>query len=176
MAVVSISRARETPFTQEELTKIGEAVAPFGPALLMVAKASRSLPVHVIDAAQEGTSWLLAPGSWGRKVLAAAILAFVAYFCFATINYDVTVPCRIAPTEIRFFAAPFEGTIDAAHVEVGDEVVQGQMLYEMDTTGLELERAGLEREITVLKLKADQALAVDDVNSSALAGITGQTA
>jgi multidrug resistance efflux pump len=103
-------------------------------------------------------------------MIAGAVLAAAIYFCFATIGYEVTVPVQIAPTEIRNFAAPYEATIKACYVEVGDEVPKGQCLYELETMDLRLQRNQLESELAVLQLQANQALVADDHKRAALAG------
>ncbi len=168
VAVLGMSRAKQLPFSSDELSQINETVAPFAPAMMLVARADRSLPRHSIDTLKQGTSWLLAPRSYQRKMITAAILAGIAWFCFATIGYQITVPSRIAPTEIRCFAAPFEGAIKACHAQVGDEVTRGQLLYEMDTTDLLLARDKLESELAVLRVRVNQALISEDAKSAAL--------
>ncbi|MBN2296744.1 MAG: HlyD family efflux transporter periplasmic adaptor subunit [Pirellulales bacterium] len=170
VAVLGMSRSKQLPFTSDELSQISQTVTPFAPAMELVAKADRGLLRHSIDVAKKATGWLLAPYTYRRKMVAATVLAGVAWFCFATISYQITVPSRIAPTEIRYFAAPFEGTIKACHVEVGDEVTRGQLLYEMDTSDLLLERDKLESELAVLRLRVNQALIAEDVKSAALSG------
>lgn len=170
VAVLGVSRSKQLPFREEELARIRERVTPFAPAMVLVAKADRGLFSHAGNTLKNGAGWLLAPRSYRRKAIAAAILASIAYFCLATIGYEITVPSRITPTEIRCFASPFEGTIKACHVEVGDETVRGQLLYEMDTTDFQLQRYKLESDVAVLQLRANQALAAEDVKSAALAG------
>ncbi|MEA1950177.1 MAG: HlyD family efflux transporter periplasmic adaptor subunit [Planctomycetota bacterium] len=170
VAVLGMSRSKQLPFTEDELSRIRETVTPFAPAMMLVAKADRGLFRHATDAVRKGAGWLLAPRTYRRKAIAAAILASVACFCFATIGYEITVPSRIAPTEIRCFASPFEGTIKACHVEVGDEVVRDQLLYEMDTADLQLQRDKLESDLAVLRLRVNQALISEDVKSASLHG------
>lgn len=170
VAVLSMSRSKKLPFTEEELSKIDETVTPFAPAIMLVARADRGLLRHSIDVVKKGTAWLLAPRTYQRKMVVAAILISIAYFCFASIGYEITVPTQITPTEIRCFASPFEGTIKACHVEVGDEVVRGQLLYEMDTTDLQLQKDKLESELAVLRVQVNQAFASEDARSAALAG------
>ena len=48
-------------------------------------------------------------------------------------------------------------------------MVEGQLLYEMDTAELELQRDKLESDIAVLQLRANQALVAEDMKSAALA-------
>ena len=114
----------------------------------------------------------MASGRWGRKIAAAAATLFVLWFCFGSITYNVTVPCEISANDVRFFSAPFQGTIREAHVEVGDDVRAGQLLYKMDTTELELQRSRLESEAAVARIEVSQALAAEEVEQAALANAT----
>ncbi len=170
VAVLSIIRDKSSPFSTEELTQVFETVTPFAPAMMLVAKADRGLLRHATDSARKGAAWLLAPRSYQRKAIGAAILAGIAYFCLATTEYQVTTSSQIAPTEVRIFAAPFEGTISDSHVEVGDAVEPGDLLYEMDTTDLQLQRDKLESDLEVLRLRVNQALTAGDAKSAALSG------
>ncbi len=170
VAIVSMSRSRQKPFTAEELDKIQETVEPFAAGIQLVAQANRSWFSHSLDSANRGVQWLLAPRTPRRKLVVGVLLAMIVYFTFAKVGYQVTVPVRIAPAEIRNFAAPFEATIKACYVEIGDEVQAGQLLYELETTNLQLQRNQLESELAVLGLQANQALVADDPQGAALAG------
>jgi len=169
VAVVSLVRNKQSRFTKEELAKIDETVSPFAPALLLVARATRGLAGHAISSVDSRVRWLLAPRTYRRKLVAAALAACVAALFVVSIDYEVTVPSRIAPTEVRYFASPFQATIAACHVEVGDRVTKGQLLYELDTADLELQQDRLRSEVEILKLQARQAMAVKDVRAAALA-------
>ncbi|MBM4090791.1 MAG: HlyD family efflux transporter periplasmic adaptor subunit [Planctomycetes bacterium] len=169
VAVVALSRPKQLPFTPGELAEIGQAVAPFGPVMELVAKADRGLVSHATDALKRSLRWLLAPRTYRRKAIAVAILAGIAFFCFGGIGYRITVSSQIAPTEILYFASPYEGTIKACHVDVGDRVEPGQPLYEMDAMELELQRDEFESDLEVLRLRANQALVSGDVKAAALA-------
>lgn len=170
VAVLSMSRTKNLPFSEAELTQIRETATPFAPAMVLVGKADRGLYAHTVDTIKKGVAWFLAPRTYRRKVILLAIMASIAYFCFATIGYEITVPSQISPSEIRYLASPFRGTIEACHVEVGDDVVQGQLLYEMDTTDLQLQRDKLESDLAVLRLKANQALVSENAKLAALCG------
>jgi len=169
VAVLSMSRSRQLPFSNDELIQIEQVVTPFAPALLLVAKADRGLVRHFVDTIKSGLSWLLAPRSYQRKVIASAVIASIVYFCFASIGYEITVPSQITPTEVHVFASPYEGTIKACYVEVGDDVAKGELLYQMDTTDLQLEHDRLEADLEVLRLRVNQAMATEDVRAAALA-------
>jgi multidrug resistance efflux pump len=138
--------------------------------MMLVARADRGLLQHATESVKKGVSWLLAPRTYQRKAIAVAILMSVAYFCFATTLYQVTVSSQITPAETLNFAAPFEGTIRACYVELGDDVNQGDLLYEMGTTDLQLQRDKLESDLEVLRLRVTQALVSNDVRLAALSG------
>ncbi len=169
VAVVSMLRDKQARFSSEELAKIEETVTPFAPALLLVARATRGLLAHAVSAVRNGVAWLLARRTYQRKVVAAVLVAFIAVFCLASTDYQVTVPSQVAPTEIRYFAAPFQGAIAACHVEIGDDVSQGQLLCELDTTDLRLQLDQLMSEIAGLEVQGREAMTAGDVRAAALA-------
>ncbi len=170
IGILSFTRAKKFPFTQVELSKIVETVSPFAPAMMLVAKAERGLWNHMTDSAKKGASWFFAPRSYQRKLVAALLLAGMAYFCLAKTDYQVTTTSQITPSDVQVFAAPFEGTIGDCHVEDGQTVERGDLLYEMDTTDLQLEMDRLESELEVLRLRVNQALVIRDVRAASLAG------
>lgn len=168
VAVLALIRPKKLPFSHSELAQIRETVAPFAPAMELVAKADRHLVRHSLDSLKSGVQWMLAPRGHGRRALILAALVGMALFCLATIRYKVTVPSQIIPSEVRCFAAPFEGTIAACHVKIGDAVAAGQLLYEMDTADLHLELDRLESELAILGVKLNQALSAEDARLAAL--------
>jgi len=169
VAVVSLTRPKGKFFEADDLKRIVTAVQPFAPALLMVARSGRSLTAHVKESVQALYSAMLQRGGWKRKIIFAAMTIFAIWFCLAEMPYHRTVPCTITADSLQSFAAPFEGQIAAAHVQIGDQVEQGQLLYKMDVTDLELLQAELYSEAEVTRLKAAHAVSEQDFDTAALA-------
>ena len=135
----------------------------------LVDRSSRGLTRHVIDTALAAVRSVREPGRWPRRVSLAVGAVLGLWFCFGTMDYVVTVPCRIAPTTSYVMSAPFEGKIARALVDIGDDVSAGQVLYEMDTRELTLEQNRLRSELAVAKLRHAQSLTAGDRLEASLA-------
>ena len=169
VAVLSVTRPGGVGFQCEELSEISKVVGAYGPALQLVARASRNWVTQTRDSLRESLAWLVVRNRWGRKLVAATAVCLAVWFCFGRVNYRLSIPCQIAPTQVRHFAAPFEGVIATSHVEPGDQVAAGQLLYTMDTRDLELQRRELSSEAAILELEVAQAVSKHQLDQSAVA-------
>ena len=61
VAVLAMSRSKKLPFTEEELEQIRTTVTPFASAMVLVAKADRSLFLHATDAFKKGSGLASGP-------------------------------------------------------------------------------------------------------------------
>jgi hypothetical protein len=169
VAIASLLRSARRPFTTDEIRQLGESLVPLGGAMRLVDRSSRGLTRHVVDAAMAAMRSVTEPGRWPRRIALVAGALAGLWFCFGTMDYVVTVPCRIAPTSSYVVSAPFEGKISRALVDVGDDVVAGDVLYEMDTRELTLQQNRLRSEVAVAKLRHAQALTSGDRLDASLA-------
>jgi len=84
---------------------------------------------------QAGSFWSRSKGIIGLSLLASAAMA-------VPMPYGVTCDCELQPVTRRFVAAPFEGALERALVEVGDTVSEGDVLARMDGKEVRWELAG----------------------------------
>jgi multidrug resistance efflux pump len=159
VAVISVRRSRSEPFTESLVKEITTRVEPFAPALCMVHKSSRPLLTHVRDDGFRFMESLTDRKKHTTKITVTAFLIFVAWFCFGTVQNDVSVTCRLVPDQSRHLASPFEGLLQAVNVVEGDRVVAGQILATLNARELLRERAELLAEQNVLDLQKNLALA-----------------
>ncbi len=91
--------------------------------------------------APAGTS-VQRPKTWKRSrwIVPAVLVACGAMAI--PVPYDVTCDCELQPVTRRFVAAPFEGALERAFVEVGDTVSAGDVLVQMDGKEIRWELAG----------------------------------
>jgi multidrug efflux pump subunit AcrA (membrane-fusion protein) len=169
VAILSLVRPGRVGFRSDELEEIEQLAGVYGPAIHLVERASRSWSARTRDALHTQLARLLAPQRPGRRVVAVAAVALVAWFCVGTIPYTISVPCLVAPSHVQHFAAPFEGVVASAQVEAGDEVRSGQLLFAMDTRELDLQRRELESEAAVCTLEITQQIAAEQVAAAAQA-------
>ncbi len=170
VAVLAITRPTDKPFSDGELREIEKTVTPFAPAIKLISKADRSLRRHAIDAVAAAAQWLLAPHTHGRKLIAVAITLLATVFFFVNIQYHVSLPCAVEPTETRRVSAPFDGTIASCLVDVGDHVAAGQPLLRLDPGELLLQIDQAESELKAAELELNQSLVGGDVQAAAMAG------
>jgi len=153
VAVVSLRRDADTPFTNEELTKTAVLLAPYGPTFRLLQRASDGLAHHAIRELRRVANRLLEPGSWGRRLATAVGVIALLWFCFGSMTYTVSVPSAVTVDRMRTFAAPYEGRIAESFVRPGDAVKTGQKLFRMDTDDLRLETQRLKADIAAARLE-----------------------
>lgn len=169
VAVLSLRNPASRPFSSGDLERIEQTVAPLVPGLVLSERANRRLLEHAVDVMREMAGNWLRPGAWGRKIVLAGFLLLAAWLVFGTTNFVVTLPCKIVPVKVHQIAAPFEGTIAAAHVQAGDSVRAGQLLVEMDTRELILQEERLLAEKRIAELDLTRALDARDHAAAAQA-------
>lgn len=156
--LLSMRRKADKPFGSEELEKIRDLVVPFAPAIILVNKAQRSVVNHAIETTYQTAHAFIKPERWLRKVMIVATVLFALWFMFGSMPYTVSVPCKIAPAKLRHVVAPYNAVLHATYVTAGDHVVKGQLLYELDTTDLQLARNELMAKTEVAKINITQAM------------------
>ncbi len=171
-AVVGLRGNAARPFSNEQLTKIEEFLQPYAVGLELVNRASRSLVSHTSDSVCGTVRSLAGRGRWGAKAVLVGIIAFVMWFSFGTMEYSVTVPCTVLPSEFRHFCAPHEARLQSSNVVEGDRVRKGDVLCQFDTRALEMERSRLEAELAIARLNQDRARADGELVQARLAAVT----
>ena len=169
VAVLSLVRPGSVSFQSGELKEVEQLASVYGPALQLVARASRNWFAQTRESLRESCAWLFARNRWGRQAVAGAVVLLVAWFLLGTVNYHISMPCQVIPTQVRHFGAPFEGVLASAHVEAGDEVKKGQLLFAMDTRELDLLQRELESEAAVAELEISHAMAQQQIDAAAVA-------
>ncbi len=159
VGVLSLRQNEEQPFDRQQIDEIAMRVQPFVPVLLMSRRASRGIFRHLTESVLEGVSVLTGRGRWRAKIATAAVAGVLAWAVFGTMSYDVSVPCTVAPAEVRHVSVPFDGVLEQAHVLPGDAIGKGQILCSLKHDELEDQRSELMAELKVLEHEANQAMA-----------------
>ncbi len=169
-AILSLRRDNENPFSKEELQNIKEAVEPFGPALELVSHATRKLATHAISSARTSVKTITGPGHLFRKVMFGSAILFSLWFCFGTIEYNITVPSTVQPQKVVHVNSPYEGVIAEAFFKEGDTFQKGDILYRLNTDELQLQATNLKSEIAIRVIQRKQANALKEHAKSQIAG------
>ncbi len=162
VAILSLRRGAGRPFTKEQIEQVLSNVEPFASALLLLHKANRGLHRHGVDSATTAVKRLLEKGKMGRKIIALLIIAATAWITFGKIDYNLTIPCVIKPSEIRHISAPFDAVLLQTHVQQGDLVKRGDLLCSFDQRDLQQSKTELNAELNIYELEKDQAMAEDN--------------
>ena len=97
-------------FQSGELEEIERARPAYGPALQLVARASRNWFVQTRDTLRDGCRVAVGeeplgtPSSRRRRSC-----CWPAGSALGTVNYRISMPCQVVPTRLQHFGAPFEG-------------------------------------------------------------------
>lgn len=160
--VISLRRAKLTPFSGEEIEKFQALVEPYAMALSLLETATRSVWSHALSSVSRGVSSLTSPGGWFSKVVTASLLVGAIWFCVGTLPYRVAAPLLVVPTEVRAFDAPETITLRKSYVVEGDRIEEGQILCELDDSELLLEKQKLNAQIAGQRIEELNALGEDD--------------
>ena len=167
--MISIRRAAERPFRDEEITGLTQMLTPYGNAIPVVEKANRTVSDQLKNAVGTTARNTVKSGSIGRKVLLACVATGLLWFLFGSMTYRPVCRTRVTAAELRHFSAPIDGKLQAVFVSPGQEVREGELLVQFDTSDLELRRNGLMREIASANLELRETMAEDDIAAAALA-------
>ncbi|MGP1273041.1 MAG: efflux RND transporter periplasmic adaptor subunit [Phycisphaerales bacterium] len=167
--VVSLRRAGEARFTDEELRQAAELLAPYTPAFTLIDRASRSVFRHARDATRSGIHSLVRPGGWVRKGIVAATIGLGLWIVFGRVPHSVSAAAVIEPAVTRHMAAPITGVLASVRVAPGDAVTAGQVMATLETADFEVERQRLLADIEIARIKEDQAIASALSSEAALA-------
>lgn len=170
-AVLSLRGAGQQVFGGAEIKKLQELTATLAPGIVLLERAGRTLPQHLRDEVRRRAA-LLAGSSRARRLALAVLVAATAWLAVGHMEYVVTTPCELVAGEQRQLAAPFEAAIQTVHVRPGDEVQSGQLLVELDTRELALERDQLQAERDLAELQVTRALSVHDTATAGEARAT----
>lgn len=130
----------DRPFDAETIELLDGIAAAIGPILDEKRLNDRWIGYKIVDSARRQLHRMFGPAYLGRKLLAVAALALVAYFSFATRNYRVTAEAEIEGLVRRAVVAPTDGFIKDASGRAGDTVRAGDLLASLDDRDLALQR------------------------------------
>ncbi|NIR31421.1 MAG: HlyD family efflux transporter periplasmic adaptor subunit [Gammaproteobacteria bacterium] len=137
---LTLERPADLPFDQSTVELCESVAGLVGPVLETKRREDRSLAVKVWDATRAQAARIAGPGHLRTKIVAAALVAAVAYLGLATGEYRVTARSTLEGTVQRAVVSPQSGYLATANARAGDIVEQGQVLGALDDKDLKLER------------------------------------
>ena len=162
VAALTLERPRGRPLTPLEQDLCQTAGELAGPILLCKREHERWLITKVWDAGRRQLTRLFGPRYLGRKLLALALAAIVAFLALATGTYRVTAKGILEGGELRAVVAPFNGFIERGERRAGESVQAGELLAALDDRDLKLEQVRLSTESAQYQRERRQAVADHD--------------
>ena len=155
-AVVTLERTGR-PLDAAEATFLRLACELCGPRLLEMEAADRWFGARAAASVRRGLSLAVGPTHTWAKAAALALLAAVLAVTLIEVPFRVDAPFELQAVTRRQVPAPFEGYLASVAVAGGDRVEAGEVLGELDTSELQLERARTEAERLTHQKEADEA-------------------
>jgi multidrug resistance efflux pump len=169
VGVLSLRMPGGRSFGRHEVELIRAMVAPVGPTLALLRRATRGPLERARDDTARLARWMASPGSLGGKLVLIAGVTLAAWFLFGTMTYRVGVEGVVSSEGMRVISAPMDGRLLTCRVQAGDRVEAGDVLATLDTRDLELERRQLEAERRVLDVELAKASDARDLAAASLA-------
>lgn len=128
VAVLTLQRPPEEPFTAGEITRLRLAANLASPRLIELHGRHRWFGARLATWLRGHLAGVLGPKhTWG-KLAAVAGMAAVLFFCFARGTYKVSSSFVVRPVRQRVIAAPYDGFLQRVEVRPGHLVEAEQTL------------------------------------------------
>ncbi len=119
---------------------------------------------RMASAVREKAAGLVGVENTFAKLAGLVGCGLLVFLLFGQLPYRVESPFILRSDNLRYLPAPFKGYIDQVHVDVGEEVEEGELLLTLDTRDLLLEEsAAIANQIRYLreaeKARAENSLA-----------------
>lgn len=122
-----------------------------------------SLLFRWLHAAHRKLTKIFGVGRVWSKTLAAVLSILLLLGVFGTLPHRIEANAQLTTENIRTISAPFEGRIEQASVTTGDEVQAGQVLAEMDTVDLFLQRSETQSDLVRSQAEVNRSRAEMDL-------------
>ncbi len=154
VGILTVERGQDHPFTTDQIESLRLTCELCTARLTNLHETDRWFGARAAVAARKGLTHLLGPKHTWFKVAGILVLAFVLFTVLAKGNYNADASFVLEAQQQRLIPAPFEGYIEAVHVEPGDTVIaRVTILAKLETTRLESE---------LIKNQADHAAALTE--------------
>ncbi|MDF1590604.1 MAG: efflux RND transporter periplasmic adaptor subunit [Desulfobacterales bacterium] len=140
LGALTLERSEDKPFDKETVEACETTAALVAPVLENKRLDERWLLRKAVDSFGTQLKRMLGPGHLVRKLVLLLILAMIAFFDYAEIDYRISAPTSLEGSVQRVVAAPFNGYIKEASARPGDLVKAGDVLCSLDDRDLKLER------------------------------------
>lgn len=165
---ITLERAGDTPFTQDEIVMCEAVAALVGPSLEDKRRNDRFLPVIIVDSLGAFGARVFGPGHLSLKAGLVLLAAVVLFFSFYSSDYRIAASVTLEGTVQRAITVPFDGFLETSSFRAGDIVKEGDILATLNARDLVLEQIRISSEEGQRLLEYNKALAENQIALSAI--------
>ena len=159
IGAVTLERNGEQPINLQEASDLEQIMCMVGPVLKLKRDNDKPWYARLRKSVASVFGHVLGPGHLMTKVTAICAALMIGAGFLVKADYRVGAPARLEGSVQRALVAPADGFLESAYVRPGDHVTAGQVLVELATQDLELERRKWESELAQHETAAPAALA-----------------
>jgi multidrug resistance efflux pump len=161
VGVVTIETTSGTGVSVAAVETLQASFDLVAPVLALKRRDDRWLPQKLWDSVLWGGRWAVGPKYTVWKMVAVLLLFTGLFVTFFKITYRVGADAFIQPQVRQVIAAPFDGLLARVpeKIEAGAKVTAGTVLFEMDTTELELSAQDARQKIAQARTQMASAMA-----------------
>ena len=159
IGAVTLERSGEQPISLQEASDFEQIMCMVGPVLKLKRDSDKPWYSQLRKSVGRVAGHVLGPGHLMTKVAAIVAALTIGAGFLIKADYRVGAPARLEGSVQRALVAPADGFLESAYVRPGDQVTAGQVLIELATQDLELERRKWESELAQHENAAPAALA-----------------
>jgi hypothetical protein len=146
VAVCTLRRDESNPFTEQEISSLESHQERLAEYTSISARLSQSMMSLLGEQIRHKLRRGI-PSGTGRKWIAAAILVGFGLYLVLPWPHSISIPCALVSADPRIYSAPYSGRLSMVHFRSGDRVLQGTILFEMDTEDLRSQKSKLHAEL-----------------------------
>jgi biotin carboxyl carrier protein len=142
VAVLTLERPADAPFTVDEVESLRLAADLVTPRLADLEAHDRWFGARAAAAVRKGAGTVVGPKHTWIKVAVLVAAGLLAFMIFGKGMYRVEAPFALEPVKQQVVPAPFDGFLEAVHVEPPERVVGGEtVMAELETADLRMQLA-----------------------------------
>ena len=163
-----LQRTSRQPWSPLTLKLFREISVLLAPMVMLRQQSERSVADLVVAGLRGAMETLLRPRHLLLKSITLLLLAVLVTAHYVPLTHRVSAEGELVPTERRVVTAPIMGYVEAVNVRPGDEVTAGDVLLQLDTRDLQLERTKWKNEIQSTQTEFRSAMASYDRKAMAM--------
>ena len=158
------------PAGTDQLVLLMRQLAQLSASLIALRRDSeRRLPSLLKQQAWRTLATILGPKQLLPKSVALICTLLICIAGFLPVTHRITADAELAPIQRRMITAPMVGYIDSVLVGTGDLVKSGQILLQLDTRDLELQKTRWKNQLLGTRAEFRSAMAGHDRKDMAVA-------